>query len=51
LRQTEGNRNLRNFSCGKAGFFRGECMAVSSSAKNAPAMILRKGFRRFATAR
>jgi hypothetical protein len=51
LRQTEGNRNPRNFSCGKARFFRGECVAARGSVKNPPAMILRKIFRTFATAR
>jgi hypothetical protein len=51
LRRTEGNRNPRNFSCGKARFFHGECVAASGFVKNAVAMILRKIFRRFAFVR
>jgi hypothetical protein len=46
-----GKLKASNFSCGKAGFFRGECVAARRSVKNALAMILRKIFRRFATAR
>jgi hypothetical protein len=39
------------FSCGKAGFFCGGCVAASGSVKSASAMILRKIFRRFAFVR
>jgi hypothetical protein len=46
-----GKLKARNFSCDKARFFRGECVAASSSAKNASAIILRKKFRQFAIAR
>jgi len=46
-----GKLKAANFPCGKARFFHGECMAASGSVKTAPAMILRKIFRRFAIAR
>jgi hypothetical protein len=51
MRQTEGSVSPRNFSCGKARFFRGGSVAATNSAKNALAMILRKIFRQFAIAR
>jgi hypothetical protein len=46
-----GKLKASNFSCGKAGFFRGGSVTASSSVKNAVAMILRKIFRQFAVAR
>jgi hypothetical protein len=46
-----GKLKASNFSCGKARFFRGGCVAASSSVKNALAMILREIFRQFAIAR
>ncbi len=46
-----GKLKARNFSCGKRRFFRGGYVAAGNSAKNTPAMVLRKIFRRFAIAR
>src|ERR1700733_14522511 len=34
-----GKLKASNFPCGKAGFFRGGCVAANSSVKNPPAMI------------
>jgi hypothetical protein len=51
LRQTEGNELRAIFLAAKQVFFRGRCVAASSSVKTAPAMILRRIFRKFAIAR